>query len=116
MSELSEKYGIPKEITAFVNNGFLEVSSRDEEKRTVEFDIPSVGTVTGADRFTLYSLIWIHPNHNAEFCHYYEEEPGDLPNFYVRIHSPDARDEQVEDLNTVDDLADWLSSARDRKE
>ena len=39
-----------------------------------------------------------------------DEKPGDLPNFYVRIDTDHSRDEQVEDLKTVDDLVDWLMS------
>ena len=88
MSDLAARYKIPDKIMAFVTRGFLEVLSEKEDEWTVELDIPSMGTVTAPDSFTSYALIWIHPDHNAEFCHYYLEKPGDLPNFYVRIHSP----------------------------
>jgi hypothetical protein len=98
---------------ALVEAGFLEVVSEDDDTKTVELDIPSLGTVTASDSFTSYTLIWIHPDHNAEFCHYYDREPGDLPNFFVQIHSPDRPDEQVDDLNTVDDLVDWLEGMRE---
>jgi hypothetical protein len=96
--------------------GFLEVASEEDDKKTVRLDIPSLSISTAADDFTSYTLIWIHPDYNAEFCHYYLEKPGDLPNFYVAIHSPNAPDNQVDDLNTVDDLVDWLDGAREAKE
>ena len=77
---------------------------------------PLDGNRDRADSFTSYTLVWIHPDHNAEFCHYYLEKPGDLPNFYVRIHSPDAPDKQVDDLNSVEDLLDWLEGVQEDKE
>ena len=107
-NDLATKYKIPPEVMDFVNDGVLEVVSEDEGRKTVELDIPALWTSASSDSFTSYTLIWIHPDHNAEFCHYYMESPGDLPNFYVRIHAPDSPEEQVEDLNTVDDLTDWL--------
>ncbi len=115
MSDLAAMYKLPDEIMALVKSGFLEVLSEKEDEWTVELDIPSMGTVTAPDSFTSYTLIWIHPDHNAEFCHYYLEKPGDLPNFYVRIHSPNARDDQVEDLKSVEDLVDWLEGVQEAK-
>ena len=32
---------------------------------------------------TTPGLVWIHPEFNAQFCHYYDEKPGDLANFYL---------------------------------
>jgi hypothetical protein len=74
--------------------------------------MPSLGSADSSDRYTLYNLVWIHPARNAEFCHSYFEKPGDMPNFYVRIDTEHSRDDQVEDLETVDDLAVWLSEMR----
>ena len=115
MIDLAEKYKLPVDIVKFVENGFIEMASDDEARRTVRFDIPSLGIVTDSDEFTFYTLIWIHPDYNAEFCDYYIEKPGDLPNFYVEIHSPNAANRQVEDLNEVDDLVDWLEEAHEAK-
>jgi len=115
MSAIAEKYKIPAEIMAFVNDGFLEVAEEAEDRATVEFRIPSLGSTNSSDRYTLYNLVWIDPARNSEFCHYYDEKPGDLPNFYVRIDTEHSRDEQVEDLETVDDLVDWLSEMQEEK-
>ena len=90
-ADLAVEYGIPDDIMAFVEDGFLTIVSEDAGRKTVTLDIPSLGTVTTADSFTSYTLIWIHPDYNAEFCHYYVETPGDLPNFYVEVHFSQCR-------------------------
>jgi hypothetical protein len=115
MAELAEKYMIPPEVAAFVANGFLQVVSEDAERATVEFDIPSLGYAESDGRYALYCLVWINPERNAEFCHSYLETPGDLPNFYVRIDTDHSRDDQVDDLESVDDLVDWLEEKQEAK-
>ena len=112
-ADLAQKYQIPAEVMAFVDNGFLEVAEDIPDRATVEFRIPSLGSADSSDRYTLYNLVWIHPGRNAEFCHSYFERPGDMPNFYVRIDTEHSRDEQVENLETVDDLVDWLSEMQE---
>lgn len=116
MSDIAEKYKIPAEVMEFVNEGFLEVAGETEDRAAVEFRIPSLGSQDSSDKYTLYNLVWIDPARNAEFCHYYDEKPGDLPNFFVRIDTDHSRDEQVEDLETVDDLVDWLSEMQEEKQ
>ena len=74
-----------------------------------------LGSADSSDRYTLYNLVWIDPARNAEFCHYYDEKPGDLPNFYVRIDTDHSRDNLVEDLETIDDLVDWLEEKQEAK-
>ncbi len=115
MTDLAGKYKIPAELMAFVNEGFLEVAEETPDRATVEFRIPSLGSTDSSDKYTLYNLVWIDPARNAEFCHYYDEKPGDLPNFYVRIDTEHSRDEQVENLETVDDLVDWFSEMQAAK-
>lgn len=115
MADLAQQYKIPAEVMAFVNNGVLEIAEEAPERATVEFRIPLLGNADASDRYTLYNLVWIDPGRNAEFCHYYDEKPGDLPNFYVRIDTDHSRDEQVEDLKTVDDLVDWLNEMQEAK-
>jgi hypothetical protein len=110
MTDIATKYKIPAEIMAFVKDGFLEVAEETPDRATVEFRIPSLGSTESSDRYTLYNLVWIDPARNAEFCHYCDEKPGDLANFYVRIDTEHSREEQVEDLKTLDDLVDWLMS------
>ncbi len=110
MTDLADKYNIPDKIVAFVRSGFLEVAEESPDRATVEFRIPSLGSADSSDKYVLYNLVWIHPDRNAEFCHYYDQKPGDLPNFFVRIDTDHSRDEQVEDLETVEDLVGWLNT------
>ncbi len=112
MADLADKYKIPPEVMAFVNDGFLVLLAEVEAEKTIEFHIPSKRQTDDEGRITSYSVIWIHPDFNAEFCHYYDEKPGDLPNFYVRIDTDCSRGEQVDDLETVEDLVDWLSESK----
>jgi hypothetical protein len=50
-----------------------------------------------------------HPAHNAQFCHFYPETPGDLPNFYVHRRTSDAGGDVIDDLNDEDGLLAWLA-------
>lgn len=112
MDQIASTYGIPEEVMDFVRKGLLEVIEEKVGEATVEFLIPSLSKTEGSDHYTFYTLVWIHPDRNAEFCHYYLEKPGDLPNFYVRIDT-DKGDDRVEDLDALDDLIDWLSSQQE---
>jgi hypothetical protein len=56
---------------------------------------------------TAYSLVWIHPDFNREFCWYYDETPGDLPNFYLTRGFSDLGEESI-DVESIDDLIYWL--------
>lgn len=112
MADLAAEFGVPAELRAFVDNGFLEVLSEKPAEKTVEFHIPTMHYTDDRDAITTFSLIWIHPDHNADFCHYFHEIPGDLPNFYVTKDTTDSGDEQIDGLETVDDLVDWLEQRR----
>jgi len=107
MNDLAQKYKIPDEIMAFVNKGVLVLLAEDEARKTVEFHVPSKRWTNPAGHITTYSVVWIHPDFNTEFCHYYVQKPGDMPNFHVQIDT-DGSDDEVEDMDTVDDLAAWL--------
>ena len=100
-TDFAQKYKIPDGIMAFVRAGFLEVAVETPDRATVEFRIPSLGNADSSDEYALYNLVWIHPDRKAE---YYDENPGDLPNFYVRIDTEHSREDQVEDLDTIDDI------------
>jgi hypothetical protein len=108
MTDIAAKYKIPAQVMEFVTDGFLEVVLEDEAKKTVEFHIPSKRRKDDEERITSYSVVWIHPDFNAEFCHYYDEKPGDLPNFYALEDTTDVGDEPIDGLDTVDDLVGWL--------
>jgi hypothetical protein len=75
---------------------------------TVEFHIPSRVSIDRRRRITAYRIVWIHPEHNADFCHYYQDTPGDLPNFYVEVENSEGPSEMIDELETVDDLSAWL--------
>lgn len=113
MTDIADKYKIPAEVMEFVRDGFLEVVAEDEAENTVEFHIPSKRWTDPAGNITSYSVTWIHPDFNTEFCHYYDEKPGDLPNFYAMKDTTDIGDELVDGLDTVDDLVGWLEELRD---
>jgi hypothetical protein len=108
MSQIGQRYAVPVEVDQFVDDGFLEVLTEIPDEMTVEFHIPSMVTEDHKRRLWAYRIVWIHAAHNAQFCHYYENLPGDLPNFYVEVHSCEGPSEIIDDLKTPDDLADWL--------
>jgi hypothetical protein len=110
MPDLATTYAIPPELMEFVNDGFLEVLAEAEAEKTIEFHIPSLLYEDHRGRGTSYSLTWTHPDFNAQFCRYYHERPGDLPNFELTIDTDDVGSED-EDLETVDDLVAWLDEA-----
>ncbi len=108
MSGLAQKYKIPTEVMAFVNEGILKLAGEDEANKTVEFHIPAMRWRDRAGHITSYSVIWIHPDFNAEFCRYYAENPGDLPNFYAEKDTTDVGSDRVDGLESVDDFVAWL--------
>jgi hypothetical protein len=113
MNELQERYAIPPEIMAFVNDGFLEVLAEKPDEKTIEFHIPSRSYVDRHGNFTTFTVGWIHPDFNAEFCECYDEEPGDLPNFYVVEEVSDHGDEQICGMDPYDDLESWLTEQKE---
>lgn len=114
MTSLEVAYKLPPELMAFVKSGFLEMLSEDKERKTVAFYIPSRRSTDEYGRIaSVFNVTWIHPDHNAEFCHYYENTPGDLANFYVSRATPDHGNEVVPDLDTLDDLISWLADLHD---
>jgi hypothetical protein len=110
-SDLRSKYGLPKELTDAVDRGTLDVISENEAEKTVEFAIPDLRSEDEEGRITTFSVVWIHPDHNAEFCHYFDDHPGDLPNFYVSREITDVGDDLLE-IDTVDELLAWLESQK----
>src|ERR1051326_4711372 len=95
-ANLSTENGIPAELASFVSDGFIVPVSFTPDEKTVTFDIPSLAYEDEKDNDFDFSLIWIHPEFNQKFCHFYDETPGDLPNFYLMKETRNARDEQIE--------------------
>jgi len=112
MTDLALNYQVPPEVMEFVNDGFLVFLAEDETEKTVEFHIPSRRTTDKEGRITSYSVTWIHPDFNAEFCHYFDKKPGDLPNFYVEEDTSDVGSDPIDGLESVDDLVSWLEGMR----
>lgn len=109
MDDIHSNFAIPRQLAPFIDNGFLEVLSQDKSRRTIEFHMPSKRFVDAGGRMTTYSLIWIHPEYNAEFCHYHDRAPGDVPNFWITEDVEEVGNEQVDGLQSVDDLVVWLT-------
>jgi len=107
MTDIAQRYAIPAELTAFIDSGFIQLLAENEAEKTVRFDIPALAWTDDQDRDTTFTLLWIHPEFNAQFCHYYDEKPGDLANFYVFKETTDLGDEWL-DINDLDGLLDWL--------
>lgn len=106
------KYKLPDELMRFVDSGFLEVLKEHDSEKYVEFHIPSKVNEITRDHIMAYSVVWIHPDFNEEYCHFFTETPGDLPNFYVERNFSDDAWESINDLETVDDLVSWLEELR----
>ena len=108
MSQIGQRYALPPEIDRYLDEGFLELSMEHPNEMTVDFHIPSSRSTDHRGRITVYCVTWIHPDYNAEFCQYYDETPGDLPNFSVEVRKSDGPSEIIDDLETADDLEAWL--------
>ena len=83
MSRFASEYAIPSDLDTDIDDGFLELIAEKPDEKTVEFHIPSQRWSDDKGSIASYSVIWINPPHNAEFCHFFVETRGDLPNFYV---------------------------------
>jgi hypothetical protein len=112
MSHIAERYALPPGIDRLVDRGFLELSMEQPDEMTVYFRIPSMQSTDHRGRITAYCLTWIHPDHNAEFCHYFDEMPDDLPNFFAEVCKSEGPSDMIDDLDTVDDLEAWLDELR----
>jgi len=110
--DIATEYKLPAQLMAYVDDGFLELLSEKEDEKTLRFHIPSKLVEHTRDHIMAYSLVWIHPDFNAQFCHFYHDQPGDLPNFYVERQFSDDAPQSVNDLNSVDDLIDWLEALK----
>ena len=112
MSRFAADYAIPPKLDALIDAGFLKLVRETPEEKTVEFHIPSRRGRDNKGMMAAYSVVWIHPDHNAEFCRSFVETPGDLPNFSAERQFTGAAARSIDDLNTADDLVDWLSGLR----
>ena len=111
MPNMLADYKIPAEFTTFIDSGFLECLSENDAEKTITFHIPSLAWTDESGHDITFTLVWIHPDFNEQFCHYYLEAPGDLANFYVFKETSDLGDEQL-DIETLDDLICWLEERR----
>jgi hypothetical protein len=111
---LTDEYKVPHELSTFIDDGFLVPLTPTPEEKTIAFDIPSMGYQDEQDNDYSFTLVWIHPDFNKEFCHLYNEMPGDLPNFYVKKESRNTPEEYI-DLDSLDDLIAWLEDKKERR-
>lgn len=109
---VAQKYNIPQEIIEFIEIGFLDILSASWPEKTIEMHLPLKKTINSQGKVTSYVVTWIHPEFNKTLCHYYTNEPGDEPNFYVTEETTDSGGKTIDDLETIDDLVDWLESMK----
>jgi hypothetical protein len=115
-TELQTVYGIPAELLPWIDSGILVPLPHPKlDERTVKFNIPKLAYEDEKGRDFFFTLVWIHPDYNAEFCHYYTCTPGDDPNFYIVKETRNDSDEHVDDLESFDDLIAWLEDVKARK-
>lgn len=107
---LEADFGLPPELVRLIDSGTLQILEADEAKKTIEFHLPHLRRRDLNGRITTVSVTWIHPAFNAEFCHYYEQTPGDGPNFYVTVDTDEVGDELL-DLESVEQLLEWIADA-----
>ena len=112
VSDVASKYRLPPELKSFVDEGFLVPTTENWEEKFVEFHLPSKVVTDTEGRITSFSVFWIHPDFNREFCHYFDEQPGDLSNFYVVEDTTDLRHDLVDKIETMKDLIGWLESMK----
>jgi hypothetical protein len=61
----------------------LAITGEEDAEKTLHLVVPSLRHKDRKGRIKVVTITWIHPDYNAQFCHYYDRVPGDLPNFYV---------------------------------
>jgi hypothetical protein len=64
-----------------IDTGVLAITGEDDATKTLRLVVPSLWQKDRKGRIKIVSITWIHPDYNAQFCHYYHLAPGDLPNF-----------------------------------
>lgn len=107
--DVFQEFKLPHALRPFWESGMLELVTEDQAKKTVEFHMPRLRRMDGEGRITTYTLTWIHPDFNAQFCHYYNETPGDSPNFYVTEDTTEVGDELLA-IESIDELVEWLEA------
>ncbi len=112
MADIQTEYAVPDELMDFVRRGVLKVVSENPAEKTVKFDVPKLQSIDDLRHDVFYNVIWIHPDFNDQFCWYYLEKPGDLPNFMVEKEITDNGQEPI-DFETLDDLTAWLADLDD---
>lgn len=104
------EFKIPLDLQKFIDDGFLHLLSVNEDQKYLEFYIPSRRNIRNNNEIETYSMIWIHPDFNNDYCHFYLHQAGDLPNFYVQICSSNGRNEQLTGIDSFDQLVIWLEN------
>lgn len=110
MQRLAAQYGIPTEVMRYVEVGLLQILREDEAQRTVEFHLALLQSHNGNGNghAATFALTWIHPEVKERFDPLYVNGSGELPNSFVTRNGVGSGDEEVDGLETVDDLLAWL--------
>ncbi len=107
MPSISNLFAIPQELMGYVDRGVLEVLSEKPGEKSVTFHLPHSAHTDPEGYLTSYILKWIHPAFNSEFCDYYDETPGDLPNFLL-VKEREGQPDRRFDFESLDELTGWL--------
>jgi hypothetical protein len=93
MNKLALRFGLPADLEKLIDTGVFAVTGEDDATKTLRLVIPSPSPAgsQGPNQDRQHHL----PDYNAQFCHYYHETPGDLPNFYVAEKNSEGPDEPL---------------------
>jgi hypothetical protein len=84
-----------REHHQLIDRGLVGLFKRHAIETKAEFDIPSNAIVHRHGQIATHRIVWIHPAHNAEHCHHFNDVPGDLPNFYVEVEEWDGHGQRA---------------------
>ena len=76
MNTLALRFGLPAELETLIDSGVLEVTGEYDAEKTLHLVVPSLRQKDRKGRIKVVTITWIHPDYNAQFCHYYDKTPG----------------------------------------
>ena len=76
MNTLALRFGLPAELETLLDTGVLAITGEDDAEKTLHLVVPSLRQKDRKGRIKVVTITWIHPDYNAQFCHYYDKTPG----------------------------------------
>jgi hypothetical protein len=111
LANLAEKYVLPPALKSYIDSGVLELISEDEANQTLDFTIRAYRFENRHGDITTVDVYWTHPGHHAAWCRTHGVDPKEEPNFEVIEDTTDLGEDYL-DINTIDELIEWLSAVR----